>query len=61
MTALPIILVHLDNPDTGAVSWKPKAQKGARWRKARSVYQACNDADAVMPCPREIDYVARLT
>jgi hypothetical protein len=56
---LPVLAVHLDNPETGAVSWKPRGRKGARWRKARSIYDASDAADAVMPVPREIDYVAR--
>jgi hypothetical protein len=62
MTA--ILQVHLDDPDTGAVSFKPKAIKGARWRKARSIYEASRLADEIMPeatadAPRTIDYVER--
>jgi len=57
--ALPVLLVHLDDAESGAVSFKPQAVKGARWRKAASIYEACHLADAVLPCPREIDYVAR--
>lgn len=56
---LPVLLLHLDDPETGAVSFKPKDVKGARWRKARSIYEASHLADAVMPCPREIEMVSR--
>ena len=55
----PVLLVHLDNPNTGQVSFKPEAVKGARWRRARSVYEASVLADAAMPTPRIIDYVKR--
>jgi hypothetical protein len=57
--ALPILLVHLDDPQTGAVSFKPRGLKGARWRKARSIYEASTLADAVLSCPREIHFVER--
>lgn len=57
--ALPILLVHLDDPETGRVSFKPKDVKGARWKQARNVYDACTQADAVQPTPREINYVLR--
>jgi hypothetical protein len=61
-----VLLIHLDNPDTGAVSFKPKDIKGARWRKARSVYEASALADKIMPPatpdePRTIDYVERMS
>jgi hypothetical protein len=64
MTA--ILLVHLDDPDTGAVSFKPDGIKGARRRGAKSVDDALRMADAVMPLatpenPRTIDYVERLS
>jgi hypothetical protein len=60
------LLVHLDNPDTGAVSFKPADTKGARWRKARSIYEASRLADDVMPeatadAPRVIDYVEAMS
>jgi len=59
------LLVHLDNLDTGAVSFKPEGIKGARWRKAKSVYQANLLADDVLPpsspeAPRTIEYVVRM-
>lgn len=57
--ALPVLLVHLDDPETGTVSFKPAGIKGARWRKARSVYEASTLADDVLPCPRELHYVMR--
>lgn len=55
---MPILLVYLDNPMTGAVKFKPKVK--GRWKKARSVYDAAHQADAVMPTPRVIEYVDRM-
>jgi len=55
---LPILLVHLFDAETGEVKWRPKA--GGRWKNAKSVYDACQQADAVMSEPREIEYVERM-
>ena len=53
------LLVHLDDLETGAVSFKTKDAKGARWRTAKSIYAACDLTD--LEEPFEIDYVLRKT
>lgn len=56
--SLPVLLVCLTDPETGAVKWKP--QNGGRWRSARSIYEATKMADAAgLPTPREIELVER--
>lgn len=57
--ALPILLVHLDNPDTGAVSFKCKGIKGARWKTARDIYDAGRKVEGLIADPHIIDYVQR--
>lgn len=60
MDDLPTILIHLDNPDTGELSFKLKGVKGARWRKARSIYEVSDMANEVaIPAPRILEYVLR--
>jgi len=59
MKDLSVLMVHLDDPDTGTVSFKAKGIKEARWHKAHSIYEAARLADELVPCPRIIEYVER--